>query len=191
VSNRRLTSRDYKGAHRGSFDLRRWREFGGGLALGLAVALAVYVSDHRDHKQAPIISPTAQHDAASEAGAGATPAVAAAENTDFSFYDRLPKFEVVVPEKERSTRLNVDTRIDKPGTYFLQIGSYRDADEAQRVQAQLARQDIIANVQRVAVDNDVWHRVRVGPIRDLAELNRLRTLLQSADKPVLVVNVTQ
>jgi cell division protein FtsN len=193
VSQRRLTSRDYKSTHRGSFDLRRWREFGGGLALGLAVALAVYVSDHRDHKQAPIISPAAQRSAAPEAGAGAAPAVAAtaAEDTDFSFYDRLPKFEVVVPEKERSTRVNVDTRIDKPGTYFLQIGSYRDADEAQRVQAQLARQDIIANVQRVAVDNDVWHRVRIGPIRDLAELNRLRTLLQSADKPVLVVNVTQ
>ena len=191
MSQRRLTSRDYKGAYRSSFDLRRWREFGGGLALGLAVALAVYVSDHRDHKQVPIISPAAQRSVAAEAGAGATPVVAAAEDTDFSVYDRLPKFEVVVPEKERSTRVNVNTRIDKPGTYFLQIGSYRDADEAQRVQAQLARQDIIANVQRVAVDNDVWHRVRVGPIRDLAELNRLRTLLQSADKPVLVVNVTQ
>ena len=191
MSQRRLTSRDYKGAHHGSFDLRRWREFGGGLALGLAGTLAVYVSDHRDHRQAPIISPAAQRSAAPEAGAASAAASTAADDTDFSFYDRLPKFEVVVPEKERSTRVNVDTRIDKAGTYFLQIGSYRDADEAQRVQAQLARQDIIANVQRVAVDNDVWHRVRVGPIRDLAELNRLRTLLQSADKPVLVVNVTQ
>jgi cell division protein FtsN len=187
VNQHRLTSRDYKGAQRSGFELRRWREFGGGLALGLAVALAVYVNDHRDRQPAAVISPAAQR------AKSAAPEVATAttDDTDFSFYDRLPKFEVVVPEKERSTRPSVGTRIDKPGTYFLQIGSYRDADEAQRVQAQLARQDIIANVQRVAVDNDVWHRVRVGPIRDLAELNRLRAQLDSADKPVLVINVTE
>ncbi len=187
MSQRRLTSRDYKGAQRNGFDLRRWREFGGGLALGLAVALAVYINDHRDREPPAVITPATRHEQAAAPEVAAT----ATDDTDFSFYDRLPKFEVVVPEKERSTRPTVGTRIEKPGTYFLQIGSYRDADEAQRVQAQLARQDIIANVQRVAVDNDVWHRVRVGPIRDLAELNRLRTQLDSVDKPVLVINVTE
>jgi cell division protein FtsN len=187
VSARRLTSRDYKGAQRNSFDLLRWREFGAGLGLGLVAALAVYVSDHRANRPPAVIAPVAQREAAPDPAPDAT----ASEETDFSFYDRLPKFEVVVPEKERSTRVSAAVKIDKPGTYYLQIGSYRNADEAQRVQAQLAREDIHANVQRVQVDSDVWHRVRVGPIRDLAELNRLRTRLQSADKPVLVVNVTE
>jgi cell division protein FtsN len=44
-------------------------------------------------------------------------------------------------------------------------------------------------VQRVAVDEDVWHRVRIGPITDLDELNRLRAKLRSADLDALVIRV--
>ena len=46
-----------------------------------------------------------------------------------------------------------------------------------------------ASVQRVAVDADVWHRVRIGPIQDLAQLNRLRQQLQAADIDTLVIRV--
>ena len=42
---------------------------------------------------------------------------------------------------------------------------------------------------RVAVDEDVWHRVRIGPITDLTELNRLRTRLRAADLDALVIRV--
>ncbi|MFO1402901.1 MAG: SPOR domain-containing protein [Steroidobacteraceae bacterium] len=102
----------------------------------------------------------------------------------------LPKFEVVVPEKERDVRrVDAAARVEQPGVYFLQAGSYRDFNEADRVRAQLARQDISASVQRVAVDADVWHRVRIGPIRDLAQLNRLRQQLQAADIDTLVIRV--
>jgi cell division protein FtsN len=57
------------------------------------------------------------------------------------------------------------------------------------VRAQLARQDITANVQRVALDTEVWFRIRVGPIKDLEQLNRLRQQLQSADIDSLVIRV--
>ncbi len=187
MSQRRLTSRDYKSAQSSALDWRRWREFGSGLAVGLLIALAVYVGDHRGNNSSAEIRPTTRRSAGDKAETMPTNT----DDTDFSFYQRLPKYEVVVPEKERSTRLSPTTKIDKPGTYYLQIGSYRNPEEAQRLQAQLARQDITANVQRVAVDNDVWHRVRVGPISDLAELNRLRSRLQTTDKPVLIINVTQ
>ena len=39
-----------------------------------------------------------------------------------------------------------------------------NAEEADRVRAQLALQGIESKVQRVSVDNDTWHRVRVGPV---------------------------
>jgi cell division protein FtsN len=39
------------------------------------------------------------------------------------------------------------------------------------------------------VDEDVWHRVRIGPITDLAELNRLRARLRAADLDALVIRV--
>jgi cell division protein FtsN len=35
----------------------------------------------------------------------------------------------------------------------------------------------------------VWHRVRIGPITDLADLNRLRGRLRAADFDALVIRV--
>ena len=188
MSNRRLTARDYKTARHGSLDLRRWREFGAGLGVGLVVALAVYISDHRDEGSAEVSAPAPDK---TRTSAEPAPTEVTGEETEFAFYDMLPKFEVVVPEKERSARVDSASRIERPGIYFLQVGSYRNQDEAERVRAQLARQDISANVQRVAVDADVWHRVRIGPIRDLAQLNRTRQQLQAADRDTLVIRVEE
>ena len=72
---------------------------------------------------------------------------------------------------------------------MLQAGSYRNQPDAERVRSQLALQGIQAVVQRVAVDADVWHRVRIGPISDLRELNRVRDRLRAADIDALVIRV--
>ncbi len=101
----------------------------------------------------------------------------------------LPNFEMVVPEHEHGARGAPAAPVEQPGTYFLQVGSYRDAAVAERIRAQLAKLTIDATVQRVAVDTDVWHRVRIGPIRDLGQLNRLRQRLQAADLDSLVIRV--
>ena len=86
---------------------------------------------------------------------------------NYDFYDMLPKFEVVVPEKDREvaseSRRQRPSTSNGPGVYVLQAGSYRQQAEADRIRAQLKMQGIDANVQRVAVDDDVWHRVRIGP----------------------------
>lgn len=111
---------------------------------------------------------------------------------NYDFYDMLPNFEVVVPEKDREVSRERDAApatIERPGIYVLQAGSYRKQEEADRIQAQLKLQGIDANVQRVAVDDDVWHRVRIGPITDLTELNRLRARLRAADLDALVIRV--
>jgi cell division protein FtsN len=79
--------------------------------------------------------------------------------------------------------------IARPGSYVLQAGSYRNSADAERVRAQLGLQGISAVVQRVAVDADVWHRVRIGPSSDLTEVNRLRQKLRSADLEPIVIRV--
>jgi hypothetical protein len=195
VSQRRLSARDYKGARRDGVDWRRWREYGIGLGAGLLVALVVYVSDHRASEPGPERLPSARHGAAAGTGGGGAGAGAAAgsgatdQDANYAFYDMLPKFEVVVPEKEHGTHVDAAARVDRPGTYFLQAGSYRNEADAQRVRTQLAKQNITANVQRVQLDADVWFRIRVGPIKDLNQLNRLRQQLQSADIDSLVISV--
>jgi cell division protein FtsN len=173
------------------FDLGRWREFGVGLATGLSLSLFVLVwQNYREkHPQTtaadvPKPEPRAEKPGAADAEEGAK---------NYDFYDMLPKFEVVVPEKDRevaASRGDARANIEKPGVYVLQAGSYRQQAEADRIRAQLKMQGIDANVQRVAVDDDVWHRVRIGPITDLAELNRLRARLHDADfDDALVIRV--
>ena len=198
MSGRRLTGRDYKGVRRGGLERGRLRDLGIGLAAGLLVALVVYVSDHR-HGAAATDSvtqpaPGARHGAA-RAGAAGDPgaadsgADAADDAGGYDFYAGLPKFEVVVPEKEHGAHVDATARVDRPGTYFLQAGSYRNSADAESVQQRLARQGISAGVQRVALDNDVWYRIRIGPIKDLNQLNRLRQQLQAADITTLVIRV--
>jgi cell division protein FtsN len=109
----------------------------------------------------------------------------------YDFYEMLPNFEVVVPEKDKEVRRDVPAagQIERPGVYVLQAGSYRNESDAQRVRKQLAMQGIEAQVQRVAVDADTWFRVRVGPIKTLDELNKKRHQLQAAELDALVIRV--
>jgi cell division protein FtsN len=198
VNGQRLSGRDYKHKRRASLgmDLAQLSVFAIGLAAGLCVAGLIYIADNHASEAVPEAPHPTPHKAAGDAGAatagGADAASAAAGGEGkYDFYQMLPKFEVVVPEKERGTRVAPAAQIDRPGIYFLQVGSYRDVDVAERVHAQLGKLGIEATVQRVAVDTDVWHRVRIGPIKDLALLNRLRQQLQASDLDSLVIRVDQ
>jgi cell division protein FtsN len=183
----RLTTRDYKKPRRRALDLARFREFGVGLLVGLVLASGIFIYKS-DAKKAPLPEsprPEPQRSAKPE------PVDASAEAGDrYDFYEMLPNFEVVVPEKDREVKRDLPAaKIERPGVYVLQAGSYRNEADAQRVRAQLSLQGIDAKVQRVAVDNDVWHRVRIGPISDLGELNRVRKQLQAAEVDDLVIRV--
>jgi cell division protein FtsN len=187
----KLTARDYKSAHRRPLDLRRWREFGYGVLVGVVLASAAFVylggKSHRGAEVADAPRPDPHRAALPDmepGGPGKSP-------EKYDFYEMLPNFEVVVPEKDKEVRRDLPSaaKIERPGVYVLQAGSYRNQADAERVRKQLAMQGVQATVQRVAVDTDVWDRVRVGPISNLDELNRLRRQLQAADLDALVIRV--
>jgi cell division protein FtsN len=170
------------------------REFGMGALVGIILAgsATVFVMSDRQHAagagdkaEAPRPDPRRKASQDPEA------ARAAAAGEKYDFYEMLPNFEVVVPEKDKDVKrdLPATARVERPGVYVLQAGSYRNEADADRVRAQLSMQGIDAKVQRVAVDADVWHRVRIGPITKLDELNKLRKQLQAADVDALVIRV--
>jgi cell division protein FtsN len=179
-------ARDYKSSSRRRGD----GSTGGfilGLGVGLCVAVGIYVYDRiAAHNEAQKPRPATPDRAA-------PPDEDTADDTDkkFDFYDMLPKFEVVVPEKkEKGVGPEGGTApIERPGTYVLQAGSYRNFGDADRVRAQLALQGIESTIQKVTVDNDTWHRVRIGPVTDLAELNKLRKRLAEAEVDAIVIRV--
>jgi cell division protein FtsN len=185
-------ARNFKPKRKSTGGFSGWSGLMLGLGVGLAIAGVVYIKDHRpDAAVARAAKAEKKKPRAYEApdpdGADTT---AAEDSAKYDFYDRLPKFEVVVPEKEKDVRPDIRAVPEtRRGTYVLQAGSYKNFADADRVRAQLALQGIESKVQKVSVDNDTWHRIRIGPISKLDELNRLRTILRKADVDVLVIRV--
>lgn len=188
---RKLDTRDYKKSHRRGAKLGRTREFAVGAFFGIVLgAVAVYYVTGRHglaHERTEAPRPDPHRVPPADPEAAATPA----SGEKYDFYEMLPNFEVVVPERDKEVKRDLPAAapVERPGVYVLQAGSYRNEADADRVRAQLAMQGIDAKVQRVAVDADVWHRVRIGPITKLDELNRLRKQLQAADVDALVIRV--
>lgn len=183
----RLSARDYKGgARQGAGVPLHYRTFGAGLAIGLAVALAVFVVDRRHKPEAdakPKPQVAAKRDAGDETPAAADPAA------QFDFYSMLPNAAVEVPQKGKPQRDTAQAAVEQPGAYVLQVGSYRNRDDAERLRSKLDKLGIEAKVQHVSIDADELHRVLVGPIRDLAKLNATRRELRAADFDVVMYRV--
>lgn len=188
----RATARDYKTKRGKNTGFSGWVGVLCGLALGLGIAGIVYIKDHRPDAQ---ISRAGKADKKKSRGNEFPDTEAGDSGTEepaksYDFYDMLPKFEVVVPEKDKDVRPDIKSVPEtRRGTYVLQAGSYKNFADADRVRAKLALQGVESKVQKVSVDNDTWHRIRIGPISKLDELNRLRQILRKADVDVLVIRV--
>lgn len=175
--------RDYKHAKRSSGKHSGVASFLAGLGLGLVAALLVHLYHNRTLEQLRAVQ-------ASEAPHASPDAQSPSTEDRLDFYEMLPKFEVVVPERDRDVRRNTPgTSVDKPGAYVLQAGSYRNFADADRVKATLALQGIVSKVEKVTIDTDTWHRVRIGPIRDLSALEDTRRKLREIQIDAIVIKV--
>jgi cell division protein FtsN len=164
-----------------------------GLAIGLSVALAIYINGRNARVASrPPAQPQAEVATATDADKPAPTAAVRGEPPPqrFEFYDMLPNFEVIIPEQEADVSTDTTARaVVEPGTYVLQAGSFTEYADADRRRAQLALQGIESTIQRVTIDNKTYHRVRIGPLDDLDRLNVLRTRLRQADIDVLRIRM--
>ncbi len=72
--------------------------------------------------------------------------------------------------------------------FFLQVGAFQKAADADNLKAKLALTGLEASVQEVGIpEKGTMHRVRVGPFRAAAEMNRARTLLSQSGVQVTVI----
>lgn len=168
-----------------------WMLFG--LAIGLSVALAIYVNDRAPGKtMRPVKTEPASMSAAVDSAIDDNREAAKTEETEprFMFYSMLPNFEVVIPEEDSEVSADSEAKaILEPGIYVLQAGSFSQYEDADRRRANLAMQGIESIVQRVTIDDKTYHRVRIGPIDDLDELNILRARLRAANIDVLRIRL--
>jgi cell division protein FtsN len=170
-----------------------WMLFG--LSLGLVVAIGVYLRPPSGTRTTATPSAPTSRAAGEEVAARTTPraAAASAERAEaaenrFEFYEILPQVEVVVPDGAPASggkRRPAET----PGSYLLQAGSFSASADADRMQANLALLGFASHVQRVTLDDNVFYRVRIGPIGDLDTAKRSQRRLRDADIDTLVMQV--
>jgi cell division protein FtsN len=188
--------RDFKRTRKADgFSLNLSNEFFVGLAIGLVIAIGVFAWQQTVMQQRIDVLQNPEKPEPRIDGAPVEPVAetgaAEEEFADYGFYDMLPNSEVVINDlnPRGSAKPAPNAPVERPGSYVLQPGAYRDRAEAERVQAKLSRLGVTAIIQRVAVENDEFHRVRIGPISDLNTLNRTRSTLRAADIDALLIRV--
>lgn len=169
-----------------------------GLAIGLFVALLVYIKDNSTGKLAitETVAKVFQGKTSNETrGVKKNKPIAPPEppsnnKPKFDFYTILPELEVAIPEQDL-----IDIN-NKPATgssktnqqYILQAGSFKNFEEADKLKARLALQGIEANIQKVKINaTDTWHRVRIGPLNNISLLNKTRRRLRSLGIASIVI----
>ncbi|VAW75007.1 Cell division protein FtsN [hydrothermal vent metagenome] len=166
-----------------------------GLLVGLAVAAVVYLVMESAGDSAPQETDSVQvKPAQGDTRKAKKKPVPPPPKPRFDFYNLLPEMEVMVPEQEirgTPTREGVK-RVEQPGTYLLQAGSFPSHERADRLRARLALLGLETRLQTVSVDgNKTWHRVRVGPYKNLAELNEARSLLKQNGIDAILIRLTK
>ncbi len=167
----------------------------GGLVIGLFVALLVYLDKTHPDREAADIAGAVSGFFQKKAREVHQTAPAKAKDSShpgrprFDFYTILPELEVAIPEEELVEQArHPDKAAAARGNYILQAGSFRSADQADQLRARLALQGIEARIQTVKIKGgETWHRVRVGPLPDIASVNRVRKRLRAIGVPSIVV----
>ena len=191
----RKTKRKTKRRAQSDEDYPGWMWMTFGLAIGLSVAFAIYV---KDREPAVATQPVAQQPASMASAIDRAEEAAEVEvlpeeqetGRRFDFYDMLPNFEVVIPEEEADVSQDANTdEVTQPGIYVLQAGSFAEYVDADRRRAQIALQGVESKIQKVSIDDKTYHRVRIGPMQDLEELNYVRNRLRQAQIDVLRIRL--
>lgn len=158
-----------------------------GLAIGLSVALFVHLRHAASTPSAPVATRAAQP-ASQQAEEAAE--LEPAPESGFDFYTMLPGLEVVVPEEE-SRKRDAGSVTPKPelapGRYWIQAGSFRRYQDADRRKAELALLGLGSSIQAVSIEGQTWHRVRIGPLPDSAQAESTRRRLAEAGIGALAV----
>ncbi len=158
-----------------------------GLAIGLFVALLVYLKDFSAKgKAVPVVD---QGHPAEPVEKKADPEQASeTQKPRFDFYNLLPEMEVLIPDQELAAEREKEPA--EKVVYYLQAASFRKFGEADRMRAQLALMNIESQIQRVTVnDTQAWHRVRIGPFTSARKMDKVRGRLRAANIDPIVLKV--
>ncbi len=135
-----------------------------------------------------------------------------AEKPRFDFYTILPEMEVevaddeVVPDSKAKVRRSRIVAKEKPVStvprarqerklvgnklYMLQVASFRQVRDADKLKAKLALKGIETRIEKVSInDRQTYHRVRVGPFRGEQRMKQVRSRLRKLGLRSIVIRL--
>ncbi|MBT8063281.1 MAG: SPOR domain-containing protein [Gammaproteobacteria bacterium] len=175
-----------KGATRGKSS-HGWKWFLSGLVLGFASAALLYFKGYVPGRPGPQpVAAGVQQAAELEPAAESGEIAAERAVRRYDFFTVLPEMEVVVPDQELSRDVSPDIS-GEAARYLLQVGSFRNPDDAEQMKARLALLGNVAAVQVVTVNGETWHRVRIGPVEGARRADEVRRSLQDNGIETLIL----
>ncbi|QJD60091.1 SPOR domain-containing protein [Pseudomonas sp. gcc21] len=170
-----------RGASRAKASARRgippWLWLISGLVIGLFVAFLLQLEPGRETVKRDTTPPKQVQPK--------KPAKPAEPQPRYDFYTLLPESEQLVPEhsvpkqappqpakKEEAAKPQDRTR------FFLQAGSFRKRNDADRVRAQILLLGLDVKLEDAKLgDGETWYRVQVGPFQDRSSVNQAQKTL--------------
>ena len=110
-----------------------------------------------------------------------------AEDLKWEFHEIFPKS--VVPIIEEYGPDGTKHQATTPASYLLQAGSFRQAKDADKLRGELILIGLEPKVKKIRKDNELWHRVVIGPLDTEIELTRTRNRLAEASIESIALKV--
>jgi cell division protein FtsN len=155
-----------------------WAWLLAGVLIGVFLSFLVYLREVAPHNL-PI----------ENAQVSESPKSQSASTENFQFYELLPEQQVQIPGTSAGTvdpKQQADLPITTPGRYLLQVGAFRNEQEANGLKGYLTSLGITATIEQSMSKTGQWYRVLVGPFTDLNKLNQTRTLLTKNNIPAIL-----
>jgi len=164
-----------------------WGSLMVGMLIGLVIGLSVYLITQFNNNATNV---TAESSAPKPPVTTTKPSSSEAppEKSRFDFYTLLPEMEIFIPEQDKEAALRMP-KLKRPGTYVLQVGSFKKFADADAFKAKLALQGFESKIQTITVDGNKWHRVRIGPITEMPALNDTRARLRKNDIEFMLLKI--
>ena len=146
-----------------------WYWLGSGLALGLFLAFLYYLAT---------IPPTVTSPAGE---AGIPTGTSAGDGLKFSFFTQLPQRRAEAPAHPPAPTAappaqqnTIDTATKAGVQYYLQAGSFRQREQAEKRRVQLLLLDTTAEIVQVDRNGQSWYRLQAGPFSSSSQVASIR-----------------
>jgi len=163
-----------------------------GLAISLGAALIITSWPSPFVNRSHSAKPTAVKPQSANAARNNSPTPQEPPKPHFDFYTILPGTEAPATDQEVKQAAQQANRRNAQERYFLQVGSFPAETDADNLKAKLALLGVEAVIQSATLPGKgVWHRVRIGPLTGLQELNRIRAILAQNHLPSSLIKIRE